>query len=159
MLLSNHINDPAAIYERGWDFYTDGVYNTAFEYWTKAAAIGDVAARYQLSVMYERALGVEEDEKKQLEHLKAAAVAWNTYARYYLGCIEWRQNEKERAIKHWIIGSKLGHDKSLKEVKDCYEHDEVSKEDFATTLRAHQAAVDATKSPQREEAEARQNSS
>ncbi len=31
----------------------------------------------------------------------------------------------------------------------------VSKEEFAAALRAHQAAVDATKSPQREEAEER----
>ena len=32
---------------------------------------------------------------------------------------------------------------------------DVSKEDFAADLRAHQAAVDATKSPQREKAAAR----
>ena len=35
---------------------------------------------------------------------------------------------------------------------NCYMNGNVSKEDFAAALRAHQAAVDATKSPQREAA-------
>ena len=40
-------------------------------------------------------------------------------------------------------------------VKGCYAAAVVSKEDFASALRAHQAAVDdATKSPQREATEA-----
>jgi hypothetical protein len=37
---------------------------------------------------------------------------------------------------------------------DRYKKGVVSKADLAITLRAHQAAVDATKSPQRETAEA-----
>ena len=57
-------------------------------------------------------------------------------------------------MKHWIIATNLGHDVSLKMVKDGYADGIVSKEDFAAALRAHQAAVDATKSPQREEAAA-----
>ena len=38
--------------------------------------------------------------------------------------------------------------------REMYKLRMISKEDFAAALRAHQAAVDATKSPQREEAEA-----
>ncbi len=38
------------------------------------------------------------------------------------------------------------------DLKQCYTDGHVSKEDFAAALRAHQAAVDATKSPQREAA-------
>eukprot|EP00984_Skeletonema_dohrnii_P022749 scaffold11856_cov96-Skeletonema_dohrnii-CCMP3373.AAC.1 len=56
-------------------------------------------------------------------------------------------------MKHWIIAAALGHDGSLDALKDRYKDGLVSKEDFAAALRAHQAAVDATKSPQREEAE------
>ena len=55
-------------------------------------------------------------------------------------------------MKHWIIAANLGHDKSIKQLKDCYAHGLVSKEDFAAALRAHQTAVNATKSLQREEA-------
>jgi hypothetical protein len=38
----------------------------------------------------------------------------------------------------------------MQQLKECYVDGHVSKEDFAAALRAHQAAVDATKSPQRE---------
>ena len=60
----------------------------------------------------------------------------------------------DRAVKHFIIAAKLGDDDSLDALKKGYKKGYVSKEDFAAALRAHQAAVDATKSPQREEGEA-----
>ena len=41
---------------------------------------------------------------------------------------------------------------SIKALKKCYQEGVVSKEDFAAALRAHHAAVDAAKSPQREAA-------
>ena len=58
----------------------------------------------------------------------------------------------ERAAKHFIIGAKLGDDNSLESVKQFYQCEMVSKEDFAAALRAHQAAVNETKSPHREAA-------
>ena len=45
---------------------------------------------------------------------------------------------------------------TLEMLKKVYKAGLVSKEDFAAALRAHQTAVDATKSPQREAAD-RQN--
>lgn len=59
----------------------------------------------------------------------------------------------ERAVKHWIIAANMGHEKAIQRLKKCYADGEVSKEDFAAALRAHHAAVEATKSPQREAAE------
>jgi hypothetical protein len=55
-------------------------------------------------------------------------------------------------VKHFIIAANLGHDDSIQRLKDCFMGGAVSKEDFAAALRAHQAAVNATKSPQREAA-------
>ena len=55
-------------------------------------------------------------------------------------------------MKHYIIAANLGYDNSLKRLRECYKYGDVQKEDFAAALRAHQAAVDATKSPQRETA-------
>ena len=55
-------------------------------------------------------------------------------------------------MKHWIIAANLGHDDSIQRLKLCYTGGVVRKEDFAAALRAHQAAVDAKKSPQREAA-------
>jgi hypothetical protein len=58
-------------------------------------------------------------------------------------------------MKHFIIAAKLGLDEALGTVKQGFAHGYVRKEDFEAALRGHQAAVDATKSQQREEAEKR----
>jgi hypothetical protein len=57
-------------------------------------------------------------------------------------------------VKHFIIAANLGHDDSLDTLKKFFRMGIVSKQDFAAALRGHQAAVDATKSPQREVADA-----
>ena len=53
-----------------------------------------------------------------------------------------------------IIAANMGHDGSLEVLKEFYANGEVSKKDFASALRGHKAAVDATKSDQRAMAEA-----
>jgi hypothetical protein len=58
-----------------------------------------------------------------------------------------------RAVKHWIIAANVGCDKPIQRLKKCYADVEVSNEDFAAAFRAHHAAVEAKKSPQREAAE------
>ena len=55
-------------------------------------------------------------------------------------------------MKHYIIAAKLGNDKSLENLTNGYRAGHVSKEDFTAALRGYQAAIAATKSPQREEA-------
>jgi hypothetical protein len=61
-------------------------------------------------------------------------------------------NMIDRAVKHLVIAANLGYDKSIQAMNQCYVQGDVNKEEFAAALRAHQAAVDATKRPQREEA-------
>ena len=84
--------------------------------------------------------------------LTEAAIGGNPEARHNLGCIEERRGRRDRAAKHFIIAAKLGFDESLECVKGLYKAGSVSKEVFAAALRGHQAVIDATKSPQREEA-------
>lgn len=87
--------------------------------------------------------------------MEQTAIGGHPHARRNLGSVEWKNGRHDRAIKHFVIAAaKLGDDLSLKMVKDCYSKGLVSKEDFASTLRGHQAAIDAAKRPQREEAEA-----
>ena len=57
-------------------------------------------------------------------------------------------------MKHFIIAANLGLEASLDTLRRLYAIGKVSKEDYAAALRAYQAAVDATKSQQREEAKA-----
>jgi hypothetical protein len=143
-------NDPIAVREAGRTHFFDGEYERAFDFFTKAADLGDVEAQFNLSLMYRKGQGVEKDEKMELYYLEEAAIGGDPYARHALGCDEGGNGRFKRAVKHWIIAAKLGHDDSIQSLKEMYKSGGVIKEDFASALRGHQAAVDATKSPQRE---------
>jgi len=67
-------NDPTAVSQMGLDRYDEGDYNAAFEYCTKAAELGDAAAHYLLSCLYDEGKGVEKDVKKKDYHLEEAAI-------------------------------------------------------------------------------------
>ena len=155
-LLMNRIeaNDPVAMCEMGTKRKQEGDYNSAFEYWTKAAALGDVSAHFQLSCSYHEVRGVEKDWKKILYHTEQAAIGGHPNARHNLGCVERDNGRMDRAVKHFIIAAKLGFDDSLDSLKDAYKAGLVSKDGFAGALRGHKAAIEATKSPQREKAAA-----
>ena len=147
-------NDPVALQFVGTEHNVKGDYKSAFEYWTKAAELGDALAHYQLSCFYSEGKGVEKDEKKERYHLEQAAIGGHPEARYYLGLFELKDGRVahvDRALNHWIIGANLGDDKSFEHVKKFYQGGVAL--DFAAVLRAYQAAVDAMKSPHREAAE------
>ncbi len=110
-------------------------------------------AHYNLSVMHQHGHGVEKDKKKQVYHLEQAAIGGHPDARNDLGCVELENGRLDRAVKHWIIAANLGHDDALDSLKEGFKRGFVSKEVFASALRGHEAAVDETKSPQREAAE------
>eukprot|EP00986_Skeletonema_menzelii_P015015 scaffold10835_cov153-Skeletonema_menzelii.AAC.4 len=152
-------NDPVAMYQMAGYRYQEKKFSGAIEYYTKAAGLGHAEAHYELSCLYhDGGKGVKQDKKRCLYHAEEAAIGGHPIARYNLASNEIEHGRFERAAKHWIIGAKLGHDNSLDGVKTSFKTGFVSKEDFAAALRAHQAAVDATKSPQRDEAlVARQN--
>ena len=85
--------------------------------------------------------------------MEEAAIGGHPIARYDLGVLEWNNGNAERAVKHWVIAARQGDDHSIKELIDMFKKGLFEKEDLATALRAHKAAVDATKSPQRDEAD------
>jgi hypothetical protein len=145
-------NDPAAMREMGTRRHDEGDYGSAFEYWTKAAELGDVEAHFGLAGAYMDGEGVERDMKKAIYHWEKAAIGGHAVARYNLGCYENIDGRMDRAAKHHIIAANLGYDGSMKALWELYKEGWVTKEDFAATLRSHQAAVDATTSPQREAA-------
>ena len=146
-------NDPVAMHYVAKKRHGEGDYDGAFGYFKKATELGDMDAHYNLSTVYDNGEeGVEMDLKKEIHHLEEAAIGGHPKARYDLGCIEEERGKYERAAKHFIIAAKLGHDEALDAVKQGFRKGHVSKEDYASSLRGHQAAVAATKSTQREEA-------
>ena len=148
-------NCPAAMNQMGKKSKNEGDYETAFKYFTKAAELGDMDAHYQLSNnMYGDGDGVEKDLKKMLYHVEQAAIAGHPRARHNLGCEEATNGRFERARKHFIIAANLEYHTSLNALRELYAKGHASKEDYADALRAYQAAVEATKSEEREKAEA-----
>ena len=146
-------NDPVAICYMGTERCQEGDYKSAFEYWSKAAALGDVVAHYQLSILYgEGKGGFEKDKKMELYHTEQAAIGGNPEARNNLACLEGKNGQYDRAAKHWIIAAKQGYDDSLSGLKGMYKAEMISKDNFTDALRGYQTAIAATKSPQREEA-------
>ncbi len=148
------IKCPVAMCQVGKERYREGDYESAFEYWTKAAELGDATAHFQLSCVYRNGHGVEKDTKKYIHHLEEAAIRGDPYARHNLGVYELNDSRFDRARKHWIIAANLGYQNSLNELRDLYAIGHASKEDYADALRAYQTTVDATKSADREVAEA-----
>ncbi len=146
-------SDPFALFQMGDRYHDEGDYEKASEYLAKAAGFGEAGAHFELSLMYDEGEGVERDEKNRIYHLEEAAIGGHPLARFNLGCIEYEAGKFDRAGRHWIIAAKLGQNGALKAVKGGFAAGFVSKEDYAAALRGHQAAVDATKSQQREEAE------
>ncbi len=147
-------NDLNAMIHMGKRHYHKGDYGKALEYWTKAAELGDLEAHGCLGTLYLKGDGVEKDMKKAVYHWEQAAIGGDPSARVLLANYDMKNGKLERAAKHYIIGANLGHDVSLKRIKHLFVKGIVSKEDYAAALRAHQAAVDATKSAEREAAEA-----
>ncbi len=150
-------NDPNAICQMGGRCRDEGDYEGAFAYFTKAADLGHINAHYNLSVAYHLGRGVEKDKKKEVYHMEEAAIGGHFNARYNLGANEWNSGRDERAMKHYVIAANLGHDNGLERVKQGFVDGIVNKEDYEAALRGHQAAVDETKSKQREEAYAFHN--
>ena len=147
------MNDTDALSQEGLEQYKKGNHAKAFEYWKKAADLGDVEAHKRLGNSYHDGLGVEKDIKKEIYHLEEAAIGGHPGARYNLG---WHENENgnaERAVKHYVIAATQGEDSSIKMLMKYFKAGYISKEDLASALRAHQTAVDATKSSERNIAE------
>ena len=146
-------NDPVALCGEGMVQYSKGEYIKAFEYYTKAADLGDAESHFRLSCMYHKGDGVEEDIMKFTWHQLVAAIHGHAVARYNLGLQQESAGNIESAVKHWIIAASQGEDDAIKALMDAFKHGQVKKEDLAAALRAHKVAVDATKSPQRKAAE------
>ncbi len=149
-------NDPAALRQMGGTCYNDGDYEGAFKYLSKAAELEEAAAHYKLGYIYENGEGVEKDDEKAVYHWEVAAMGGHPQARYNLAAIEEEKDNIERAVKHYIIAANIGEEDSMKELWKQYSLGNITKEELETTLRSHQDALNAMKSPQREAAEAQQ---
>jgi TPR repeat protein len=81
-------NDPVAMRRMGGKRFDEGDYDSAFEYYTKAAELGDMEAHGSLAQMNHMGRCGEKDEKKAVYHNEEAAIGGHPDARYNLASIE-----------------------------------------------------------------------
>jgi len=135
----------ADAYKRGCNLSQD--FEKAFEFWKQAAELGSCRAHFCLGNAYVNGAGVTEDYYRAIHHFKLAAIGGHEHARYFLGLMS--SDNVDIAMKHFIIAARSGLDESLKKVGEGYKAGHVTKEDYASTLRAYQVSVNGMKSEQR----------
>jgi len=120
--------------------------------WKRGAELGSCNANAYLASIYLHGEGIEEDRKLAMHHMKLAAIGGHETARYALGLMEEQNGNIDRAMKHYMISAKCGFDDSLKEVGEGYNAGLVTKDEYVSTLRAHEECQGRMRSAQREEA-------
>ncbi|EJK48881.1 hypothetical protein THAOC_32285 [Thalassiosira oceanica] len=151
--------DPVAILFLG-NKYRFGEYGleknmtSAVELYERAAELGVKEAHFSLGVLYDEGADVEKDTAKAIKHYEAAAMGGHVYARYNLSIIEGIAGNHVIALQHMMISAKLGHEKSLSNVKRLFMAGLATKADYAAALRMYQNAVEEMSSPDRAEANA-----
>ena len=116
--------DPIAIFNRGCD-YQDGLnglpdYTKALELFHRAVDLGYTEACCSIGYCHEFGRGVEVDKKKAMHYYELAAMKGNTFARCNLGVLEEDAGNMKRALKHYMVAIRGGHNDALKMIKELY---------------------------------------
>ncbi|EJK56022.1 hypothetical protein THAOC_24160 [Thalassiosira oceanica] len=127
----------------------------ALELWTEAAELGSLKALFILGVVHHTGEGVEKNMAKAAEFYTKAAMQGCPLSRHNLGCIEDGHGNYNRAVKHFLISAKMGHEKSVESIKKMFTAGNATKEPYAEALKGYQDAVEEMKSHDRDEAKRR----
>jgi len=133
---SEAFNTLAGIYYRGLMGMPQD-YQKANELYLKAGELGCAEGYYNLGNSYVNGDGVEVDTKKAQHYYELAAIMGDLDARYNLGSDEHRAGNQHRAMKHFVMAAKAGDKESLNEVKEMFIQEVVTKDEYASTLRAY----------------------
>ena len=100
---------------------------------------------------------MELDKEKARHYWNVAAVGGHVNARCNLSYLENKVGNTHRALKHYMIAARGGHNASLKKIRELYMGGYATKDDFAQALRSHQEYVGEVRSVQRDQAAAADN--
>ncbi|EJK76503.1 hypothetical protein THAOC_01729, partial [Thalassiosira oceanica] len=124
----------------------------AVELLTEAAELGSIDALFDLGNAYFKGNGVQEDTRKAYEFYKKAAMQGHVECRHNLGNHEGRKGNFDRAIKHYMISAKMGHEDSVGNIKQLFMAGFGTNDQYMEALRGYQNAVEEMKSNDRNEA-------
>ena len=153
--------DPEAIYHLGGYCMNGGRLGVqkdmrrAVELWTEAAVLGSIKALHSLGISYHYGDGVQQDEVKGIHFYMKAAMRGHVESRFNLGGIEAEKGDHDRAVRHFVISAKMGHNRSLEIIKKAFLAGLATKEQYAEALKGYQDAVEGMKSHDRDEVKRR----
>jgi len=149
--------DPEAIYFLGQKYFFGSLglqkdMRKAVELYSEAAELGSAKALFSLGNAYELGGGFQQDEAKAAEFYAKAAMQGHVSCRYNLGHIEAEKGNYDRTVRHYLISAKMGHKKSVENIKGMFMGGIATKEQFTEALEGYQDAVEEMKSHDRNEA-------
>ena len=92
------------------------------------------------------------DDQKAKHYWELAAMNGNVKSRYNLGLFEGKAGNHQRKYKHMIIAARAGFTQSLDRVKKGFMDGDVTKDEYAGTLRAYHERQTEMKSETRDAA-------
>lgn len=126
----------------------------ALELCTRAAEADHAEACHELALIYcEGKYGIAQDLDKGKMLLFKAARLGSAVSLNALGGLMIQEGNVQLGTRYWLLGASNGEEFALHNVKKAFEGNAISKEDYASALRAYQTAHGATRSPRRDEME------
>ena len=150
-------NDHEAMHTLGY-YYRFGLggllrdHSKAMELWLRAGELGNAKSYYGIGGAYRTGDGVEANMEKAKHYYSLSAMGGYFGGRFNLGCVELRNGNADRAVKHYMISAGCGDDDSLAAIRKMYARGHASKENFTNALRAYAEERAETKSDQRDAA-------
>jgi len=118
--------DARAIYDLACDYREERNgypqdYKKALELYHQAGELGYAKAHCNIGCSHMFGEGVEVDKKKAIHYFELAAMRGDETARHNLGLYEEEEQcDMKRALKHWILAVRSGHNNSLSHVRELY---------------------------------------
>ena len=122
----------------------------ALKLYHQAADLRHAEALAMLGRLYFNGRLIAKDTKKARSYLVRASVEGSLNGRHYLGSIDLKAGNHERAYKHFIIAARAGHEPSLRKLTDACINNTgfVTKDEWREAMQSYQkkhqeAATDA----------------
>lgn len=150
------LGDADAFFTMGTDYMygDDGMsqdIKKALEMYSRAIELGSIDAHNKIGILYSDGKYLPKDSKKMMYHFQQGAIKGCEYARYHIGVEEYKMGNMDRALRHWVIGSAIGHKGSLDNVKIGFTNKTVTTAQYEIALSGYQAYLDEAKSEKRDQ--------
>jgi TPR repeat protein len=125
-------------------------YEKAIELFTKAGELGHAAAFGNIASLHDDGRGVSLNILKAKYYYGKAAIMGDHSSRHNLGCIEGKDGNLEKAMKHFRIAAKNGVKESLEILREKVAGGMMEQSDFDSILQDYERSINEIKSEQRD---------